>query len=64
MKKDLSNSTLEHFSLITTYLQTVVQELGDVCMTEARNERISKRDEIMVEHVNKMAAFIATFPKE
>lgn len=64
MKKDLSNSTLGHFSLITTYLQTVVQELGDVCMVEDRQERISKRDELMVEHINKMAAFIATFPKE
>lgn len=64
MGKDLSNSTLEHFSLITTYLQTVVRELSDVCMVEGRQERISKRDAIMVEHINKMAAFIATFPKE
>ena len=64
MKKDLSNSTIEHFSLITAYLQTVVQELGDVCIMEDRKDRISKRDEIMVEHINKMAAFIETFPKE
>lgn len=64
MEKDLSSATLEHFSLITTHLQKVIIELSEVCMIDDRQERVSKRDEIVMNNYKAMSSFINTFPKE
>ena len=64
MKKDLSSAALEHFSLITTHLQKVITSLSEVCMIDDRQERVSKRDEIVMNNYKAMSSFINTFPKE